>query len=129
MAAGTPVVIDNSVQGKRKEISRWVSYLLRLLAVVPILTWVHNNRVDFQARKSALMEPKRLAVQKFLGDFAASNRSLLAGEFSHGVLPKRDHDCWRSIRVAGSANEASCYAQGTITVKFMDIYLHIEFFS
>ncbi|KAE9047459.1 hypothetical protein PR002_g1026 [Phytophthora rubi] len=49
LAAGTPLVIDNSLQGKRKELSR----------------------VDFQARKSALMEPKRLAVQRLLGGYCS----------------------------------------------------------
>ncbi|POM74551.1 Hypothetical protein PHPALM_8491 [Phytophthora palmivora] len=49
LAVGTPIGIDTSLKGKRKE----------------------ESRMDFQARKSALMEPKRLSSQRFLGDYCS----------------------------------------------------------
>ncbi|KAG7390641.1 hypothetical protein PHYPSEUDO_007103 [Phytophthora pseudosyringae] len=58
LAVGSPIVIETSLKGKRKE----------------------ESRMDFQARKSALMEPKRLAAQRFLGDYCSFKSQLASSE-------------------------------------------------
>ncbi|KAL3670193.1 hypothetical protein V7S43_004508 [Phytophthora oleae] len=49
LVVGTPIIVDSSLKGKRKE----------------------DSRMDFQARKSALMEPKKLAAQRFMGYYCS----------------------------------------------------------
>ncbi|KAI9992745.1 hypothetical protein PInf_014613 [Phytophthora infestans] len=53
----TPIV-ELSVKGKRKE----------------------DSRMDFQARKSALMEPKRLQVVRFMGDYCSFKSPIATSE-------------------------------------------------
>ncbi|KAL4100502.1 hypothetical protein PRIC1_008294 [Phytophthora ramorum] len=82
LAAGTPIVVDSSFQGQRKE----------------------ESRMGFQARKSALMEPKRLAAQRFLGDYcsfksqAATSSIPMAGSYRKETMVVGVRYEWREAR-------------------------------
>ncbi|KAG4056013.1 hypothetical protein PC123_g8913 [Phytophthora cactorum] len=94
LAVGSPIV-DSSLKGKRKE----------------------ESRMDFQARKSALMEPKRLAVQSFLGDYCSFKSQVATSRISESyrteamILGVRYE--WREARTKLHVTHKLCGSSGT----------------